>query len=312
MIKLNIYRTTLNIFALFFLFINANCSQKKMENTKLNPEEIQVIINKGTERPFTGKYWNTFDEGIYVCKNCSTPLYVSNDKFHSECGWPSFDDEIKNAVKKNKDADGERTEITCANCGGHLGHVFIGERLTEKNTRHCVNSISLNFIPFNDTSQYQKAIFASGCFWGTQYMLEQMNGVISTQVGYTGGKTANPTYKDVCSDTTGHAEALEVIFDSHKVSYRDLAKMFFETHDPTQVDRQGPDIGSQYRSEIFVFNNAQKLIAEELIKVLETSGLKIATRISEASVFYKAEEYHQEYYNKKGGRPYCHNYVKRF
>ena len=116
-----------------------------MNYNKLNEEEIRVIEDKGTEMPFSGKYNDFYEEGVFTCKKCNTPLYKSDDKFSSGCGWPSFDDEIKGAVKRVPDADGRRVEIVCANCGGHLGHVFEGEGFTAKNTRHCVNSISLNF-----------------------------------------------------------------------------------------------------------------------------------------------------------------------
>jgi peptide methionine sulfoxide reductase msrA/msrB len=304
----------LNIFFIFLFF--TGCSQENntaMEYNELNAEEIYVIINKGTERPWTGEYVNHKEDGIYTCKRCDAPLYTSDDKFDSHCGWPSFDDEIDGAVKRIPDADGMRTEIVCAHCGGHLGHVFEGEGFTDKNTRHCVNSISFNFEPqeMERETKTETAIFAGGCFWGVEYLMQKEPGVISTTVGYTGGTTKNPTYEEVCYHNTGHIEAVEIIFDPNKTSYEHLAKLFFEIHDPTQVDRQGPDIGEQYRSEIFYLNDDQKMIAEKLIKILENKGYKIATRVTKASEFWKAENYHQDYYKNKGTLPYCHVYTKR-
>jgi peptide methionine sulfoxide reductase msrA/msrB len=282
-----------------------------MSNQKLTPEEERVIVQKKTERPFSGKYYNFQEKGTYVCKRCGTALYRSSAKFDSGCGWPSFDAQIAGAVKHQTDADGMRTEIMCASCGAHLGHVFVGEGFTAKNTRHCVNSIAMNFIP-EDMAKTATAVFASGCFWGTQFYLQQAKGVLSTSVGFTGGRTANPGYEEVCSGTTGHAEAVQVIYDPSLVSYEELAKLFFETHDFTQVNRQGPDIGQQYRSEIFYSDETQKQTAEKLIGILSEKGFKVATHLTPASEFWKAEDYHQNYYQKNGKQPYCHIYRKIF
>jgi len=277
-----------------------------MEYKKLTPEEERVIKHKGTERPYTGEFYKTTQKGTYVCRQCGAALYKSDDKFDSGCGWPSFDYEIKGAIKRIPDADGSRTEIVCANCGGHLGHVFLGENLTSKNTRHCVNSVSMDFIPAGVESATARAIFASGCFWGTEYYLNKAEGVISTTVGFTGGHVENPTYKEVCTGKTGHAEAVEVIFNPLKTSYEKLARLFFETHDFTQVNRQGPDIGEQYRSVVFYTENNQKAVAEKLVKELQAKGYKVATKIEKSGEFFKAENYHQDYYEKSGGSPYCH------
>jgi peptide methionine sulfoxide reductase msrA/msrB len=284
----------------------------KMMYNELTPEEEEVIVNKGTERPFSGEYWNNKEAGTYLCKRCGAPLYRSEDKFDSQCGWPSFDDEIPGAVKRVPDADGMRTEILCNNCGAHLGHVFLGEGFTDKNVRYCVNSISMDFSPDKTEADLQKAYFAGGCFWGVEYYFQKMDGVISTRVGYMGGSKQEPTYAEVCSDTTGHAEAIEVVFDPSKTSFEDVAKYFFEIHDPTQVDRQGPDIGDQYRSAIFYTSEEQRQISQKLIDTLKKKGFKIATQLSEAGTFWEAEKYHQDYYLKNGHQPYCHSYTKRF
>ena len=301
---------TFSMLIFSLIIINCNQAQEPMKYNSLTPEEQRVILNKGTERPFSGKYEHHDETGTYTCKQCDAPLYRSHDKFDAQCGWPSFDDEIPGAVKRVKDADGRRTEIVCAHCGGHLGHVFLGEGFTPKNTRHCVNSISLNFEPVEIKTE--QAIFASGCFWGVEYQLQKLDGVISTTVGYTGGAVANPTYQQVCTGRTGHAEAVQVVYDPDKVSYETLARLFFETHDPTQVNGQGPDLGTQYRSGIFYRTEEQKAVAEKLIKILKDKGLDVVTEVTPASAFYPGEEYHQDYYVKKGGTPYCHAYTKRF
>ena len=287
-------------------------TQKNMKFKQLTPEEERVIVHKGTEAPYTGKYEKFSETGTYVCKRCGAPLYRSGDKFDAHCGWPAFDDEIPGAVKRIPDADGMRTEIECAACGAHLGHVFKGEGLTPKDTRHCVNSVSLDFVPGVSKPATDTAIFAGGCFWGVEYYMKKINGVLSTRVGYTGGKTDHPDYKQVCTGTTGHYEAIEVVFDPSLTSFEAVARMFFETHDPTQWNHQGPDWGDQYRSAVFYRNDAQKAITEKLIKLLKANGLRVVTEVLPAKTFWKAEDYHQDYYNKKGSTPYCHGYVKRF
>jgi peptide methionine sulfoxide reductase msrA/msrB len=297
----------------------------------LTPEEQRVIIHKGTEPAFSGQYDKFHEAGTYTCKQCGAPLYRSRDKFDSGCGWPSFDDEIPGAVRRQSDADGMRTEILCARCGGHLGHVFLGERLTPKNTRHCVNSISMNFVPDNAgmgapaavaapgeqppapaAPQPAKAVFAGGCFWGVQYFLEKAPGVLATRVGYTGGHQDQPTYQQVCRHNTGHYEAVEVTYDPSQTTYENLAKVFFETHDPTQPGGQGPDIGQQYESVIFYADAAEKATAQKLIGILKQKGYRVVTKVLPAQTFWPAEDYHQQYYDKNGHTPYCHTYTKRF
>ena len=277
----------------------------------LSAEESRIILRKGTEMPFSGKYWDHFAAGTYVCRQCGAELYRSKDKFRSDCGWPSFDDEIEGAVKRVADADGRRTEIICVACGGHLGHVFEGEGLTSKDVRHCVNSASLVFIPAANPNE-EIAIFAGGCFWGVEHLFQQVEGVISATSGYTGGHVANPTYKDVCSGRTGHAEAVKVVFDPRQVSYEQLARFFFEIHDPTQLNRQGPDAGTQYRSAVFYATEEQKDIAEKLIAVLRGKGYEVVTQVLPASDFYPAEEYHQDYFEKHTNAHGCHVRVERF
>ena len=314
---------TILIILVLLIFGLQGCYQKasdkvKMENksqdmkyNKLTSEEEAVIVNKHTERPFTGKYNNFSEAGTYVCKRCNAPLYQSKDKFKSDCGWPSFDDEIPGAVKRVP--DGLSTEIICTNCGAHLGHVFKGEGFTPKDTRHCVNSISITFIPAAaKINQPDTAIFAGGCFWGVEYYMEKAPGVISTEVGYIGGHSEKPTYEEVSGHKTGYAEAARIIFDPQKTNYENVAKLFFEIHDPTEENRQGPDIGDQYRSAVFYLNMDQKKTAENLVDLLKLKGFKVKTQIVPATKFWKAEEFHQKYYAKESGTPYCHKYVKRF
>ncbi len=311
--------------ALLATACQAQPGDKKMKYIALTPEEERVIVHKGTERPFTGAYYASKEKGTYTCKRCAAPLYRSDDKFDSGCGWPSFDDEIPGAVKRQMDSDGQRTEILCAACGAHLGHVFEGEKLTVKNIRHCVNSISMNFIPAGEklpvaaadlqgsaAGKQAKGWFAGGCFWGVEHYFEKAEGVIAAKSGYMGGHVKNPTYQQVCTGSTGHAETVEVTYDPAKTSFETLARLFFEIHDPTQLYRQGPDIGDQYRSVVFYATPEEKAAAEKLIKILKDKGYTVVTQVTPASEFWEAEDYHQDYYAHTGKQPYCHFYTKRF
>jgi peptide methionine sulfoxide reductase msrA/msrB len=282
----------------------------------LTPQERYVIVRKGTEPPFVGKYTSFFQPGTYTCKRCGAKLFESSSKFRSDCGWPSFDEQIPEAVRWLPDADGMRTEIVCAACGAHLGHVFLGEQFTAKNTRYCVNSISMGFTPAaladaaaspgRARAKTEHAVFAAGCFWGVEYYLKQTPGVISVTVGYTGGRVQHPTYWQVCTGLTGHVEAADVVFDPNKTSYEQLARLFFEIHDFTQANGQGPDIGAQYRSVIFYANDQQRQVAERLIGLLKAKGYAVKTRVMALGAFWPAEKHHQDYYAKTGGTPYCH------
>ncbi len=280
-----------------------------MSYKKLSPEEEAVIVNKGTEMPFTGKFVHHKDDGIYICKRCEKALFYSQDKFESSCGWPSFDESIPEAIRYEPDRDGIRTEILCKNCHAHLGHIFEGEGFTEKNKRYCVNSISMEFV---ESSQLETAYFASGCFWGTQHHFDLQDGVLYSRVGFMGGHLDRPTYKEVCTGQTGHAEVLEVIFDKSRCNYEILVKLFFETHDFTQINRQGPDVGTQYRSVVFYQDENQKAIAEKYLDILKQKDFIPATAVEASTTFWLAEDYHQHYYRKTGGKPYCHVYRKIF
>lgn len=285
----------------------------------LSPEEERVIVRGGTEPPFSGEYCDHFEEGTYRCRRCGAALFPSAAKFHSGCGWPSFDESIPGAVDRRPDPDGARVEITCAACGAHLGHVFSGEGFTPRETRHCVNSVSMVFEPSPSPpeppvapSPRERAIFAGGCFWGMEQHFRSHPGVIGTTVGYTGGIEPRPTYEMVCSGATDHAEAIEVVFDPSVACFTELARLFFEIHDPTQRDGQGPDRGRQYRSAVFYTDEGQRLEAERLAGILIERGFPVVTEIVPAGPFWPAEDYHQYYYLKTGGRSFCHVRRDRF
>jgi len=181
---------------------------------------------------------------------------------------------------------------------------------TSQNTTQTTNTTE-TMNQSNDPN-YETAIFAGGCFWGMQYYFEKAKGVTNTVVGYIGGHTANPTYEQVCSHTSGHYEAIKVTYDTRVTNYEAMARLFFNIHDPSQTDGQGPDLGEQYMSVVFYASDAQKQTAQNLITQLNKKGMKIATQLKPATTFYPAEGYHQHHYDHEGTTPYCHHFVDKF
>jgi peptide methionine sulfoxide reductase msrA/msrB len=285
----------------------------------LTPEQYRITRGQGTEQAFCGIFHDNKKQGIYLCVGCGLPLFRSDAKFESGTGWPSFFQPVAaENIGETKDVSHgmTRIEIHCARCNGHLGHVFNdGPRPT--GLRYCLNSDAMTFVEkkpavTDSKSQREKAMFGAGCFWGVEETFRQMKGVTSTAVGYSGGKTKNPTYKEVCADTTGHAEVVQVEYDPSQVSYDQLLEVFWNNHNPTTLNRQGPDVGTQYRSAIlgtqyrsaiFFYSKEQEAAAKASIEKLSKSGKfprPIVTKIEQAREFYRAEEYHQQYLSKRG------------
>ncbi len=292
-----------------------NQAQIDLLASDLSEEERRVILNDGTEPAFCGNLTDNKKDGTYICRLCDLPLFKSDAKFHSGTGWPSFFqpfDESHVGTHADVSFGMVRTEIVCARCNGHLGHVFDdGPKPTGK--RFCVNSVSLTFIDADQElpempgaqSNYKTAYFAGGCFWGVEDRFAQLDGVHDAVSGYQGGNDNNPTYKEVCSGETGHAESVMIKYDPSVISYQELLEFFFKIHNPTQGNRQGPDIGTQYRSAIYATDEEQMTLAKQFLEDQQREGKwsskKITTELKMAPKFYKAEEYHQDYHLKHGG-----------
>lgn len=289
----------------------------------LQPEQYAVMRGKGTEAAFSKQCAIPLGgHGIYQCAGCGTDLFAYGKKFESGTGWPSFFDPVSPLnirVQSDRSHGMVRDEVLCARCGSHLGHVF-DDGPAPTGMRYCINTVSLSLYQASpaDTAPQpqsaapahggpQTATFAGGCFWGLEKYISELKGVTATRVGYTGGTTQSPTYEQVCSGRTGHAEAIEVTYDPSQISYEELVTFFFTHHDPTTKDRQGPDVGSQYRSAIYYHTPAQRDAAVKAKEALDAARVlrgPVVTEIAPAGPFYAAEEYHQQYL-KKNPNGYC-------
>jgi peptide methionine sulfoxide reductase msrA/msrB len=335
-------KTILLLTTVWLLFSLTACTQEKtkinetkdMENSQkekivktdeqwkkeLSPEQFFVLRQKGTERPFTGELLMNKEKGVYKCAACGNELFTDEMKFDSHCGWPSFDKEISGGkIKTIKDTTHGmiRTEIVCAKCDGHLGHLF-DDGPTETGMRYCVNSLSLEFVNKEEQKKTENnsaktLLLGGGCYWCVEAVYEMLDGVVKVESGFSGGKVKNPSYEEVCSGNTGHAEVVKITYDDNKTSFEEILKVFFTVHDPTTLNRQGADVGTQYRSVIYYNNEQEKQSANQIINELNKAKVysnPIVTEVSLVGEFYKAKDDHQNYYQQNKEQGYCRMVIK--
>jgi len=278
----------------------------------LTPEQYRITRRHGDERPFSGEYCELFTPGIYACVCCGTELFDSTVKFDSGTGWPSFTEPVKNNVVKYQPDNRygmQNVEVLCNVCDAQLGHVF-PDGPPPSGLRFCINSVSLKkeetAKATNDPEILETATLGSGCFWCTEAVFDELEGIVEVESGYAGGETKDPNYSQISNGNTGHAEVVQVRFNPKIISYADILRVFFATHNPTSLNRQGADIGNQYRSIILFHNEAQRQTAMDIIQEMQNAFDKpIVTEVVPYITFYKAEAYHQDYYSSNPEKAYC-------